>query len=256
MQALGRVVLLALLVAAALPARAADRIGVVLLHGKNGTPRQLAVLDHALAAAGYAVAAPEMCYARTRIYDRDLGGCLAAVDASITRLRGEGATRLVVGGASLGALVAFAYAAGHPGLAGIIGLAPAGNPPGLGKVPEIARSIAAAQAARAAGQDGPARYADQVVGEIIHVRAAPAAYLDFLGPDSPIVMARTLPRLRAPLLWVAGTRDATQSIGRKAFARVPANGLSAYATVDADHQGTPDASGEVVVAWLRRLAGG
>ncbi len=60
-------------------------------------------------------------------------------------------------------------------------------------------------------------------------------------------------RLRAPLLWVAGTADRTQTAPDYAFSRAPANPLNRYVTVDADHLGTPTAARDAVLAWPREL---
>ena len=60
-------------------------------------------------------------------------------------------------------------------------------------------------------------------------------------------------RLRAPLLWVAGTADCSPTGPGYAFSRAPANPVNRYVTVDADHLGTPTASRDAVLAWLREL---
>ncbi len=52
----------ALFLFAALPVFAAGPIGIVLLHGKTGTPNQMNKLAAALTAAGYAVDVPELCW--------------------------------------------------------------------------------------------------------------------------------------------------------------------------------------------------
>src|SRR5688572_22972484 len=67
---------LAIAVAASLlawPACAQDRIGVVLMHGKQSAPQEHRELIDAIAAAGFAVEAPEMCWSARRIYDRPYG---------------------------------------------------------------------------------------------------------------------------------------------------------------------------------------
>ena len=236
-------------------AGAADAIGVVLLHGKHGTPKQFATLGGAISGAGYALETPEMCWSQKRIYDGSFAACSADITAAVNRLKAKGITRIVIGGASLGALAAFAYAAAHPDVAaGVIGLAPAANPQGLDKVPDIARDVAAAEGAVAAGQgDTPVVFDDQLNGKPLKVKTTSRIYLDFLGPKSPLIMATTLPKLKAPLLWVAGTEDDTQAVGPKAYARVPKNALSEYVEVDADHEGTPDASVAAVINWLASL---
>ena len=61
-------------------------------------------------------------------------------------------------------------------------------------------------------------------------------------------------KLKTPLLWVAGTSDPSQKDGPDfAFAKAPPNDFNRYVKVAADHLGTPDASREPVLAWLKDL---
>ncbi len=68
-----------------------ESLGVVMLHGKHGTPAQLQQLGAAVAAAGFAVERPEMCWSAARIYDESYLDCLADVDAVAARLKAAGA---------------------------------------------------------------------------------------------------------------------------------------------------------------------
>src|SRR5919106_1015618 len=74
------------------PATASDRVGLVLLHGKQSAPEQHGVLAEATAAAGYLVDRPEMCWSRRRIYDRPYLDCLRDIDDAVARLMARGAT--------------------------------------------------------------------------------------------------------------------------------------------------------------------
>jgi len=93
------------------PAGAAASLGVVLLHGKTGTPEQMAKLAATLKDAGYAVSTPEMCWSKSRIFDKALPDCLKEVDAAVAGLKSGGASRIVIGGVSQGAIVAIDYGA-------------------------------------------------------------------------------------------------------------------------------------------------
>jgi len=97
----------------------AQTIGIVLMHGKTGSPtsviNQLAI---ALQGAGYLVEAPEMCWSRRRIYDRPFLDCLTEIDSAIGRLKSRGAGRMVVAGMSQGGDAALVYGARHANLAG------------------------------------------------------------------------------------------------------------------------------------------
>lgn len=62
----------ALGLAAAAPAQSTAKLGIVLLHGKTGSPNEpgIATLVAALRDAGYVVELPEMCWSAGRIYDK------------------------------------------------------------------------------------------------------------------------------------------------------------------------------------------
>jgi len=129
----------------------AETIGVVMMHGKHGTPSQLQQIAGSIAEAGFAVERPEMCWSAARIYDRTYLECFADIDAAAARLKARGATTIVVLGMSLGGNAALGFGARRQGLAAIVALAPAHAPEFLGRRPEIARSVAKAQAEVAAG---------------------------------------------------------------------------------------------------------
>jgi len=239
---------------------AAGGIGVVLLHGKTGTPSQFDKLAKALTDDGYAVAVPEMCWSKTRIFDEPFSDCLKDIDAAVASLKAAGAGAVVVAGMSQGGMAALDYGVDHAGIAAIVAMAPAGDPPDLGKAPTLAASVKSAVALIGAGKaEVSADFNDVITGDIpVPVKATPLAFLSFHGPDSQIatmkrLSASVLPHLKVPVLWIAGTRDPSQDGTRVSFARIPKNALSRYAEVDADHGGTPDASPDVLTAWLATL---
>lgn len=245
------------------PVFAADAIGVLLLHGKTGMPGQMKPLGTALTAAGYLVGAPEMCWSKHRIYDRALPGCFADIDAAIGRLKGEGATKVVLGGASLGAMVALAYAATHSGLVGVIAIVPAADPVDISGYPGLAAGIAKAKKLIAAGQGDATTQLDDIItgNTTIAVTATPNAYMSFHAADSPIATVTrnlapmVIPKIAVPCLWIAASRDPSQQVAAAVFAKLPHNTLNQLVKVDADHAGAPDASGGAVTAWLTMLAG-
>ncbi len=249
-----------LIVGCGATARATDTTGVVVLHGKTGTPGQMAKLASVLTAAGYAVAAPEMCWSKQRIFDETLTNCLRDIDAAIVQLKTDGATRIVVAGVSQGAMGAFAYALVHPDIAGIVAMAPAGDPPDLSKAPDLMASEKSAAALVKAGKgDVVTEFNDVITGnQPIAIKATPNAFLSFHDAESPIatmrqLFAKVLPRVKVPVLWVKGTRDPTQDAAAQGYAKLPKNELSELVSVEADHGGTPDAAGDAVVAWLAKL---
>ncbi len=195
-----------------------------------------------------------MCWSADRLYDEPFAECMTDVDKAIGYLRDDGITRIVVGGHSLGAVGALGYAATHPGLAGVIVLAPAGDPSDFNGNPAVAKSVKTAEALVKAGKgDEPETFTDRVLGRNFAVKATPRAFLSFLGPDSPIALKRTLPAIDAPLLWVAGTRDSSQHNAAALFKKAPGDPMSRFVTVNANHLGTPDAGTSAMIDWLEKI---
>jgi pimeloyl-ACP methyl ester carboxylesterase len=249
-------VFLTLVVVPFVSSRAGPDIGVVVLHGKQGTPgdRTIAPLIRGLMNAGYAVQVPQMCWSRNRIYDAPFPGCLRDIDTAIAALRAGGARRIVVAGQSLGGLAALVYSAKHPDLTGVIALAPAGAPSRLARNPRVAQSIAKARQMLASGQGGQRTDFDDVnVGANFTVYTTPAIFLSFMDPSGPADFVASLPQIRVPVIWVAGTQDPTQDQAQALFGRLPANSLSRFIQVTSTHLDTPQAAANSVLDWLKTL---
>jgi esterase/lipase len=232
-----------------------ETLGVVLMHGKQGSPAQLQGLADAIAEAGFPTERPDMCWSRARIYDKTYLDCLGDADAAVARLKARGATAIVILGMSLGGNAALAYGARRQGLAGVIALAPAHAVEFLRKNPRIAHSVAQAEAMAAAGEgDRKAMFADVNTGAEFEVDTTANIYLSFFGPTSPAMMPDNAEHLKAPLLVVSGNADSTQRSIPYVFARAPDNPRNQRVTVFADHRGTPAAAREIVLKWLHALA--
>lgn len=249
--------LLALVLAVASnPAAAFQRVGLVLLHGKTGSPAQFTGMENMLVETGYGVETPEMCWSARRIYDKPLDKCFGDIDAAVARLRADGFEAIVVGGHSLGGLVALAYGATHDKLAGIVALAPDGEPGDFNGHVKVAESVQRAAKLMQAGKgDDTTTFTDRVLGRYFAVEATPRAFLSFLGSGSYLRPTRLLPRLQAPLFWVAGAKDSSQRDAAALFKRAPENGLNRFLTVNAGHLGTPGAALVPMIDWLGRISG-
>jgi len=231
-----------------------ERFGIVLLHGKTGMPSQFTLLATDLTDLGYLVETPEMCWSVRRIFDRSFSGCLEDVDAAVARLKTDGAEGIIVAGHSLGGVGALFYGATRDGLAGIIALAPDGDPVGFGRIPVIAKSVAAARADVKAGKgDIVMTFNDFVLGKPLPVKAKAADFLTFYGADSPAVMTTTIPKLKAPLLWVAGTKDSSQRNAEALFRKAPKRPQNSFVKVNAGHLATPGAAFDPILDWLDKL---
>jgi pimeloyl-ACP methyl ester carboxylesterase len=248
-----------------------DKIGLVLLHGKQGVPLgQSGLVSNKqpiggrlvadLKDAGYLVATPEMCWSNRRNLDKPFEQCLNEIDDAIAGLKSRGATAIVVGGLSQGGNVAIAYGAMHSDILGVIAYAPADDPTSKARLPAVAAAIAKAQRLVAGGKgDERGRFDDVNTGPqgsfAMALDTTANIYLSFYGPDSKASIPDNTARLKVPILWVAGDSDPTQRRGKAfAFDEAPANPLNGYVTVSATHTETPNAGRQATLAWLKELS--
>ena len=244
---------LAVLLLAVPSAWAAD--GVVLLHGKNGSPdRLIANLSNELEREGYLVERPPMPWSRQRGFDAGYEQAMAEIDAAVARLKARGALRVAVAGHSLGGNAALGYAARRRGLWAMVALAPAHTPEF--NAPRLAGSLAKARDMAAAGRGGEkAEFTDVNVGKEFPVNTTPNIYLSYNDPAGPAVMPSNAAAIAAPLpvLWVVGESDRLTRPADYAFAKIPAHPASRYLAVPADHTQVPDVAAAAVVEWLGGL---
>src|SRR4051812_49197269 len=161
-----------------------ERLGVVLLHGKMGTPLDhktgLAAIGHALAADGELTALPVMPWGpQWERIDTDVPGSLARIDDIVASLRARGAARIVLVGHSLGADMALAYAVTRGGLGGLVMAAPGHRPEQLARRDAVMRSaIAEARRLVEAGRgDTPFAGPDGLQGATLTLTTSAATYL-------------------------------------------------------------------------------
>lgn len=241
-------------------AQAQDRVGVIVVHGKWGSPdRAIVSLADALEDAGALVVRPEMPWSGRRDYNRSYEEALAELDAAVQNLRRDGATRVVIAGHSLGANAAIAYASRHPGLAGVAAIAPGHTPESTFMAKAVAPSVEKARALVAAGQgDRIDGFLDLNSGSRSkEIRVTAAIYLSFNDPDGPASMSRAAPRVTAPVYWVVGEMDPMSKRGTGyVFDRLPPRPLNKYEIVPGDHLDTPDIAKAKIVAWIMALPAG
>ncbi|MGP8049908.1 MAG: esterase/lipase family protein [Desulfobaccales bacterium] len=260
---IGKLLLLLLLaVVLLIPAvseAAAPRLGVVLLHGKTGKPAKLWVLSSGLEAQGFLVSTPAMPWSFNRYLDASFETALDEIAAAITQLKQKGATKIVVAGHSMGANAALAYAANRGGVDGVIMLAP-GHWPDLPRFQQrVQEGVAKAREMVQSGRGTQtAEFPDINQGKPFLVNTQAQIYLSYFAPDGLGAMGRNAARLDAkiPLLVVVGDKDTLNPQTQAKdyiFTKAPANPLSQFVVVSADHLGTPAAAEADVVRWLKSL---
>jgi dienelactone hydrolase len=231
------------------------KVGVIFMHGKwaPGT-KPLENVRQQLMQAGYLVATPMMPWSNQRQYDKSYEDAMAEIDAAADLLKREGATRIVVGGQSLGANAAIGYGARRSGLMAIVAISP-GHIPELSRDPQVTDSISRAKAMVAAGRGGDSdTFMDVNQGEKRMIRMTAAIYLSYWDPQGPAVIPQNASKLTAPLLWVVGADDPMLPRGAAyAFDKAPANPLSRYLPVSGGHFTVVQSIGPQVVDWLNTV---
>jgi acetyl esterase/lipase len=232
--------------------------GVVLLHGKQSGPKAVSDLAVTLRDAGCRVGVPEMPWSRRRDFDVAYPAALEEIAAACQALQGAGAQRIVVGGHSMGANAALAYAAsGHP-VTGVFALSP-GH---VAEAPRFRRQVAdGVQKARemvAAGTgEDKAWFPDTNQGRQRQVRTTALAYLSYFDPQGMGSLLRSCSALPAgvPLFMSVGESEMTLDYARGTlFPAAPANARSVFVAVPGDHFSAPRAAAPRLVQWLQGLA--
>lgn len=259
----GRLSLIAVFVLALfapLHAAHADRIGVVLMHGKGGTSKlksPVGQLKNALEDAGFLVVAPDMPWSRSRQFDRDFEASMAEIDEAVADLKDRGATRFVVGGHSIGANAALGYGARRDGLAGILAMAP-------GHIPEVgswrSRFESAVSKARALIAEGKGdeflTLTDINQGRELERNLKAKVIASWFAPDTGAVMPINAANLKpgTPLMWIIGKKDRMLSQGPEyAYDKAPAHPKSRYQVIGGGHKATPKKGKAEIIDWLKSL---
>jgi pimeloyl-ACP methyl ester carboxylesterase len=238
--------------------RAEARLGVVLLHGKMGGPRVFQGLAEVLEQQGILVAAPEMPWSRSRYLDKPFEAALDEIAGAVDSLKQKGASQVVVGGHSMGAVGALAYVATRGGVAGLILLAPGHvtDLPAFNR--DLGNSLATAQEMVKTGRGAETReFLDKNVGRGVYTFSTqPRIYVSYFSPDGLAAAGRNAAHLspKIPVLVVLGGRDPLSSQDKDhIFSRLPANPLTRLVTVSGGHMDVPWESREEMLGWLKSL---
>jgi pimeloyl-ACP methyl ester carboxylesterase len=240
---------------------ASPRIGVVVMHGKGGSPaRYVNELADGLAQKGYLVESLEMPWSGRRGYDLDVAAAEREVGAAFDALRGRGAQKLFIAGHSQGGVFALYYAGKHPP-DGVIALAPGGSTASLVFQQQLGSSVQLARTMLAGGKgDERARFADYEGSRgLSEVTTTAATYLAWFDPDGAMDQEKSSRALPAtlPVLYVAPRRDypGLQRFKQAMYRALPANPLTRLYEPDSDHLGTPRAALDEVMRWTGEVAG-
>jgi pimeloyl-ACP methyl ester carboxylesterase len=238
----------------------AVKIGIVVMHGKGGSPTKfVADLASSLEGKGYLVANLEMPWSGKRDYDVSVSAAEQEVEAALNGLREKGAKKLFVAGHSQGGLFALHFGNKHM-IDGIIAIAPGGNVSSQIFRDKLGDSVALARKLIAEGKgDVKTSLADfENRRSTYTVVSPPAAYLTWFDPEGAMNQEKAVQGFNPaiPVLYIAPTNDypALRRIKQEMFDALPKNPHSKLAEPSATHIEAPTASVSAIVEWTTAIA--
>jgi pimeloyl-ACP methyl ester carboxylesterase len=250
----------------ALPLAVADdavssKIGIVIMHGKGGSPtRYVSDLASSLEKKEYLVANLEMPWSGRRNYDVSVSAAEREVESALAGLRSKGAQKLFVAGHSQGGMFALHFGGKQP-LAGVIAIAPGGSTDGPDYRTKLGESVARARKLVAEGKgDEKTTFLDFEASKGAYpIVSIPAAYLSWFEPDGPmnILVAAKGMNPQVPVLFIVPTNDYPGLLRMKQrhFNSLPSNRLTKLYEPDSSHLNAPFASRDEIVRWTTEVAG-
>jgi pimeloyl-ACP methyl ester carboxylesterase len=253
--------LAAVAAAAALPVRAqaqaplqASEVGVLLLHGLNGSSMSMSTLSYELREKGHLVANPDMPWSAIRSHDVPVEAAERMALAEIADLRRKGARFVVVAGFSKGGLFA-AYLAGRHPVDALVAMAPNGASNAKDLADELAQARALIEQGK--GQERTMLNDYDVARRVKYpVPAVPLAFVSWYDPEGAMNWQRIMGALKPmPVLLVVPTRDLPNLLAMKSrvFADLPPHPMNRLYEPDSNHIGTVNASATEVVRWIGQV---
>lgn len=237
-----------------------ETVGVVILHGKWGSPGKLIFnLADKLGGEGFLVATPEMPWSGKRLYDKGIDGAMLEIDAAVKTLHDKGAKKIFVAGHSLGAASVLRYGT-RTAVNGLILLAPGHYPEGMVFKSKMESEVLKAKEMIQANKgDNLINFVDLNSGSRKKTVSATARiFLEYFDPDGPMNSQNNAASIRAgiPVLWVVGTKEEERlkRMGALAREKTPENPGHRFVEVDSDHINTPDNAVEAVITWIKDIA--
>jgi pimeloyl-ACP methyl ester carboxylesterase len=237
-----------------------EPIGIVIMHGKGGSPSGLvAELATALESKGYAVANVEMPWSGKRNYDVSVSRAVEEAEAAVAGVRGKGAKKVFVAGHSQGGAFVV-HLAGKLAVDGFVVIAPGGNVDHFFFRGKVSDSVARARRLIAEGKGSEPATLDDFEGHkgSYQVVAAPAVYLTWFDPEGAMNMDKAARGANPaiPILWIVprGEAPGLRKTNIPMFRSLPANPLTKLYEPDSDHRGAPSASAEEIARWTKEVA--
>jgi len=235
-------------------------IGIVIMHGKGGSPTgYVAGLASSLEGKGYLVANLEMTWSGRRDYDVNVGAAVKEVESALDALRSKGAQKLFVAGHSQGGLFAL-YFGGKQPVDGIVAIAPGGNVANPIFRDKLGTSVVLARKLIAEGKgDEKARFSDYENAKGTYpILTTPTAYFSWFDPDGAMNQTTEVERMnpQVPVLYIVPTGDypGLLKVKNQFFSLLPKNPLTRLYAPDSSHINAPSASCDEIVRWTAEVA--
>ena len=256
--------MLALVIMALPPMAAAEtnavKIGVVVMHGKGGSPAgHVSALASSLEAQGFLVASLEMPWSGRRNYDVNVHAAEKEVESALDSLRSKGARKLFVAGHSQGGLFALYFGGKHV-VDGVIAIAPGGNVGSPTFREKLGDSVGLARKLIAEGKgDEKTRLADFEGSKGTYpVTTTPSIYLTWFDPEGAMNEAAAARNVNpgVPVLFIGPTRDypSLVKVKQQTFDALPKNPSTQLYEPNSSHLDAPSASIKMVVEWASAVA--
>lgn len=240
---------------------AQQRIGVLMLHGKNPGSNQdpnSGMLKPVFEREGWLVLFPDMPWSRGRYLDGNWDKAMAEMAVHVKTLREQGASKIVIVGHSMGAPAALSHAARGGDVQALVLLAPGHIPAGYYTSPRLKAvrdSIDEARALVAASKgDSRERFSDINQGKQQTVVTTARDYLSYFDPASDAEMSLTAARLppTLPVLTAIGEKDPLFKHIRAYYVdKLPANPKNKYLEVSGGHLETPRVASDDIITWIK-----
>jgi pimeloyl-ACP methyl ester carboxylesterase len=238
----------------------ASAIGVVVMHGKGGSPaRNVAQLADALEEKGYLVANLNMPWSGARDYDVDVAAAEQEVQTVLDNMRSKGAKKVFVAGHSQGGVFAFYFGSRHD-VDGVIAIAPGGDVGNNVFQEQLGASVSRARSLIAEGKGSERTQFQDYEGAkgISIVNTTPAVYMTWFDPKGAMHTFASLKALspKIPVLYVAPTGDypGLQRVKQSVIGALPSNPLTKVYEPNSNHLGAPSASRAEIVRWTQEVA--
>ncbi len=238
----------------------APGIGIVIMHGKGGSPaKHVSTLASTLEDKGYLVANLEMPWSGRRDYDVSVNVAEQETEAALAMLRSKGARKVFVAGHSQGGLFAL-YFGGRHEVDGIIAMAPGGDVSNALYREKLGASVDLARKLIAEGKGNDKTQFQDYEGSkgLTAVNTTPAIYFSWFDPDGAMNQTMAVKNMnpRTPVLHIGPTGDypGLRKLKQTMFNALPRNPLSKLYEPDASHLDAPSASRDEIARWTAEVS--